>query len=122
MEKYIDVMKQLTELLDTTPEGLKHTQLLLNEGKYEETFLLFGDVVQALSAIESTLNGLPEEILSTSIEQLTIIVKSAVELVVRSYEVKNYSKVQEVLQHTLIPGLIRWKVGLEKELEAYLVN
>lgn len=40
MDKHIDVMKQSLELQDTLMEGLKHIQIQINEGKYEDSILL----------------------------------------------------------------------------------
>jgi RNA binding exosome subunit len=122
MEKYIDVMKQSTELLKTALEGLQHIQTLLSEGKFEDSIFLFENTVQAFSTIENSLKGFPDDILTEDIQTITNNVRNAFEIVVSSYETKNYAKVQEVLQFTLIPRYKNWEHELEKTFNPYLVS
>ncbi|WP_339213811.1 hypothetical protein [Ornithinibacillus sp. FSL M8-0202] len=121
MDKHIDVMKQSLELQDTLMEGLKHIQIQINEGKYEDSILLFEEAVRAYSMIEKSLKGLPEGVLSDENIKLAEKVKVTIELVVSAYESYSYGKVQEILQFTLIPSFKKWKSELEKNFNQYLV-
>ncbi|WP_404454400.1 hypothetical protein LG329_05560 [Virgibacillus necropolis] len=122
MEKQIEVMKQSAELLDTVYEGLQHMQQLLKEGKFEETIPLFGDIVYAFSTIENSVSELPDEILSDDSKALTTKVRNALDHVVGSYESKEYGKVQEVLQFTLMPSYRKWMEELDEAFRSFLVS
>ncbi|MGY0692118.1 hypothetical protein ACW2QC_04900 [Virgibacillus sp. FSP13] len=122
MEKYIDVMKQSTMLQETAYEGLQHIQVLLKEGKFEESIALFSETVQAFSSIEEAVIGLPDEILTEDSKSLTTEVRNAFNIVVSSYELKEYGKVQEVLQFTLTPRFKRWMEELVEAFTPYLVS
>src|SRR5690625_1546206 len=122
MEKYISVMKQSIELLNTVQEGLEHVQALLKEGKFEESIPLFGDIVLGFSTTERTVVRLPEEILYEEVKTFTIKVRKALDLVVGTYETKNYYKMQEILQFTLLPRFKRWKDLLEEMFSSYLAS
>ncbi|WP_106496600.1 hypothetical protein [Lentibacillus sp. Marseille-P4043] len=122
MEKYIDVMKQTTMLQETVYEGLQHIQALLKEGKFEETIALFSETVQAFSSIEKAVIGLPDDILTEESKSLTTEVRDAFKIVVSSCELKEYGKVQEVLQFTLTPRFQRWMEELNKAFMPYLVS
>ncbi|MFD1849058.1 hypothetical protein [Oceanobacillus bengalensis] len=122
MEKNTEVMQQSKELLQTVNEALQHIQNLLKEGKFESTITLFGDVVQAYSAVEGAVDHLPDELLSVENRELTTEVRNAIELIVSAYESKDYGKVQEVLQLSLIPRFSKWQEDLESVFEQYLVS
>jgi len=122
MEKYISVMKQSIELLNTVQEGLEHVQALLKEGKFEESIPLFGDIVLGFSTTERTVVRLPEEILYEEVKTFTIKVRKALDLVVGTYETKDYYKMQEILQFTLLPRFKRWKDLLEEMFSSYLAS
>ncbi|WP_047984472.1 hypothetical protein [Ornithinibacillus californiensis] len=122
MEKHLEVMKQSLALLETVIDGLKHNQKLINEGKHDESILLFENTVQAFSTVERSFEGLPENLLTSESKEISIKVKNAIELVVDAYESKAYGKVQEILQFTLIPTYNKWKSGLEDNFQRYLIS
>lgn len=122
MEIYIPVMKKATNLLGTVIVGLRHVQMLLNEGRFEEAILLFETTVQAFLTIEDSLNSLPDEISKNDVKPLTNKVRNGIKLVVAEYETKKYEKVKEILQFTLIPRCNKWQQELEKAFAVYVVS
>jgi|SRR5699024_2879547 len=122
MEKYISVIKQSIELLNTTQEGLEHVQRLLKEGKFENSIPLFSDILLAFSTVESTVICLPEEILLDEAKGCTSKVRKALDFFVGTYEAKDYYKIQEILQFTLIPRFKRWKDLLEEMFSSYVAS
>jgi hypothetical protein len=122
MEKYINDMKQSTELLETILVGLEHIQKLLGEGKVDYSILLFEDTVQAFSMIETSVEGFPSETVLEELPLLTDNVRNAIQLIVSAYESKNYAKVQEVLQFSLLPKYKKWKNNLNKMFNSYLLS
>jgi hypothetical protein len=112
MEQYNDLLKRTTVLLETMQVGLLYTLKRLNEGHFEDTIYLFGDTVQAFSVIEMSLNVIPKDILNKDLSELTVKVKNAIELIVSAYELKDFAKVKEVLQFSLIPRSKKWSEAL----------
>ncbi|TFJ94293.1 hypothetical protein [Lentibacillus salicampi] len=122
MEKYSDVMKQSSALLETVDEGLQHMQTLLKHGKYEATISLFEDIVQAFSTIEKSVLNLPEELLTDDIQSLTGKVRNALDSVVDAYEANRYGSVRELLQFTLLPVYRKWAKELNRTFTLYVVS
>lgn len=120
MEKQIGIMKQSLELSETILEGLQHIQKLLGEGKFEQTIYLYEDVLLAFSAIEKSVEPLKDELNSETFNSATTNLKYIMELVVDHYEEKNYAKVQEVMQFTLVPQFKKVKQELELAFKPYL--
>ena len=122
MEKHIDVMKQSGELTETILEGLQHIQKLLGEGKHGQTIYMFKDVLLAYSSIEKSLEPIKGELANEELTSIARNLKHILELVVDYYEAKQYGKVQEVMQFTLIPQVKKWKDELQKAFQSYIVS
>jgi|SRR5699024_4177268 len=122
MEKYIDVMKQVSDLLETVDEGLQHTQTLLKQGKFEASISLFSDIVQAFSTIEKSVLNLPEALLTEKMKSLTEKVRNALDKAVEAYETAKYDDVRELLQLTLLPAFNSWKEVLDSKFTPYVVS
>ncbi|MBU9722283.1 MULTISPECIES: hypothetical protein [Bacillaceae] len=122
MEKYVEVMKKSQELVDTMVEGLEHIQRLLSEGHEAQTVYLFENVVLAYTTIEKSLEPIQAEIKNEELQSVTKNLAHVLELVVDSYEAKDYGKVQEVIQFTLTPQVINWKAVFESAFKPYIVS
>ena len=122
MEKYIEVMKQSLDLSGTILEGLQHIQNLLGEVKIDETMALFEDVISAFAVVERSIEPVKEELHDHDLEEKVKSVKGALEHVVSAYEVKNYGKVQEVMQFTFVPQFKKLKDELERAFRPYLIS
>ncbi|RYG71675.1 hypothetical protein EU245_13265 [Lentibacillus lipolyticus] len=122
MEKYIDVMKETTVLLETVQEGLAHIQALLKQGKGEASITLFSNVVQAFSSMEQSVFQLPEELQPEEIMTRTEKVRHALDTTVEAYEAKEYVRVLEVMQFTLLPAFNRWNEALDQTFRPYVVS
>lgn len=122
MEKHIEVMKQSVELSETILEGLQHIQKLLSEGKHEQSVFMFEDVLQGFATIERTIAPAVKELYNESIPAKQAEFSQAADLVVTAYEEKNYAKVQEVLQFTLVPRFKKLKAELEQAFNPYIVS
>lgn len=122
MEKYIEVMKKSQELAETVLEGLQHIQKLIGEGKHEQSILLFEDVLLAYSTIGRSIDSAIRKLGNDNVSVQQADVSKAAELVVSAFEEKNYAKVQEVLQFTLIPQFKKLKAELEQAFQPFLVS
>lgn len=122
MEKHIEVMKKSLDLSETILEGLQHTKKLLSEGKHEQSVFIFEDILQAFATIGRTIAPVLKELNNESISLKQAEFSQAADLVVTGYEEKNYTKVQEILQFTLIPRFKKLKEELEQTFNPYLVS
>ncbi|WP_077214806.1 hypothetical protein [Bacillus dakarensis] len=122
MEKHIEVMKQSLELSETILEGLQHIQKLLSEGKSEQTIFLFEDTLLAYETISKAINLAVTELNNESISAKQAEFSQAADLVVTAYEEKNYAKVQEILQFTLVPQFKKLKEELEQAFNPFVVS
>lgn len=115
-------MKKSLELTETILEGLQNIQRLLNEGKHEQSVFMFEDVLQAFATIGGTIAPALKELNNESISLQQAEFSQAADLVVTGYEEKNYTKVQEILQFTIIPRFKKLKEELEQTFNPYLVS
>lgn len=122
MEKHIEVMKKSLQLSGTMLAALQHIQKLLNEGKSEQAIFLFEDVLQGYATVERTISPVVKDLNNESIALKQVDFGQATELVVTAFEEKNYAKVQEVLQFTLIPGFKKLVGELEQAFNPYIVS
>ena len=122
MEKHIEVMKKSLELSETILEGLQHIQKLLNEGKNEQSVFMFEDALEAYTAISTTIEPVINELNNESISAQQAAFSQAADLVVTAYEEKNYAKVQEILQFTLVPRFKKLKEQLEEAFKPYVIS
>ncbi|MBU9711756.1 hypothetical protein [Evansella tamaricis] len=122
MDKYIEVMKRTKELTDTMLEGLEHINELFKDGKYEETIQLFESVVVAYTTIQNSLEPIKEKLNNGDLESTTKNFNHILELVVDYYETKDYGRVQEVIQFTLLPHVKKWRGELETAFEPFLTS
>ncbi len=122
MEKHIEVMKISQELVETMLEGLEHIKSSISSGKFEQTIFLFEDVLIAFSAIEQSIEPFKGKLEGHSVEADLESLKKVLELTVASYEEKNYSRVQEIVQFSLGPQFKKLRSGLEEAFKPYLLS
>lgn len=115
-------MNKSLELSETIIEGLHHIQKLFSEGKHEQTVFLFEDVLEAYATIGRTIDSAVRELNNESIPMKQAEFSQAANLVVTAYEDKNYPKVQEILQFTLVPRFKKLKEELERAFNPYTIS
>lgn len=122
MEQHVDIMRRSLELCETILEGLVHIQKNLNEGNSEQTLYLFEDVLTAYTTICTSIEPVIDSIKETRLEDAHKSLNTLTELVVSAYEQRNYGKVQEILQFSLIPQFKRWKEQLEQSFHPHIIS
>lgn len=122
MEKYLDVMKQSYELVDTIVEGLEHIQQLLKDGSLEQTLYLVEDVIVGYSTVERSILPISEELENDTISSLTNEVKVALRQLANAYEEQKHGEVQEVLQFHVLPLVKKWKRELDEAFAPYTIS
>lgn len=118
----MEVIRISLDLSETIFEGLEHIQKILGEGKFEQTIFLFEDVLEAFSSIERSIEPIIKKVDREALDEQLVSVKNALEIVVSTYEEKNYAKVQEVMQFTLRPQFKKFKAKIEEVFNPYLLS
>lgn len=122
MERYTEAMKQSIELSETILEGFMHIHRLIDEGQFEQATMLFGDALSGIASIQSAVKPVLESLENIETDDVIISVVKAAGTVVNLFEEKNYMKVQEVLQFTLVPQFNRLNEELRKLFTPFLVS
>lgn len=115
-------MKMSRELSKTMIEGIQHINSLINKGEFEQTIFLFEDVLIAFSAIEQSIEPFKGKLEGHSVEAELESLKKVLELTVASYEKRNYSRVQEIVQFSLEPHFKKLHIRLEDAFKPYLLS
>jgi hypothetical protein len=122
MEKYTEVMKQAIELIETMQEGIGHIRTQLNKGQYEQSVILFEDVMIAYATVERSLTPVLEGWGNEDVTPEMLKLRQSLEFIVSAYEQREYGKVIEIMQFSLIPQVKTWKEELEKAFHPYIVS
>ncbi|WP_368503266.1 hypothetical protein AB3N04_13520 [Alkalihalophilus sp. As8PL] len=122
MQKYRDIMVQVIDLTSTMIEGAAHMQVLLNEGKFEQSIILFEDVMKAYSAVERSVAPVLVELEEEEVQGQLVRVRESLELVVSAFERKNFAHSKELLQFGLIPALKKAETQFIQAFSTYLVS
>jgi len=122
MEKKMDVMKRIVELSETTLEGLEHVRRRTMEGHFEETAVLFTDVVSSFYEMEKALLPYMEEFKETGLEQKAGEVIQGMKLMLAAYEKEKEARPLEILQFTLLPRYRAWQEELRAALAPYTAS
>jgi hypothetical protein len=122
MEKHLDVVKRTIELSESCVEALEHIKLRINEGAFEETIRLMDDLMNAIHQIEVSMYGYLDKLPKNDIEERTIQLRNAMELVVSAYEQRESVKASEFIQLNLYPCFNSWKAEIERVLHPYVLS
>ena len=122
VERYVDVMKQEVELVKTMQEGIGHIQTQLNEGQFEQSIVLFQDLMTAYAALQRSVTPVLAELKEDEVTPQFEKLRQALELVVSGYEEKKYERVKEVIQFTLLPSLQKMEQSLSEAFAPYIVS
>ncbi|WP_017726259.1 hypothetical protein [Halalkalibacterium ligniniphilum] len=122
MERYVNVMKQSIELVETMEEGVGYIHTQLNEGRFEQSVLLFEDVLNAYAIVEQSTSSVLAKMEEQSVLLQLEKGKQALERILSTYEEKQHEVVKEIIQFTLLPAIHTLKKELEQSFSSYLVS
>ncbi|KMJ56044.1 hypothetical protein AB685_24070 [Bacillus sp. LL01] len=122
MQKYRDIMVQVIDLTSTMIEGTTHMQVLLKEGKFEQSIILFEDVMKAYAAVERSVAPVLVELEQEDVQGQLVKVRESLELVVSAFEKKEFAHSKELLQFGLIPALKKTEAQFTNAFSTYLVS
>lgn len=117
MEKYFDVSIKILDLSDTIKQALEHINILLDELKLEESFVLLQDVTEGIFSIEKALYPITVQLpvrndFPATLQNLHDSLKS----LITAYENKNLADFKTVLGNVVIPNYCAWHQQVEELL------
>ncbi|NOU95090.1 hypothetical protein GC093_17940 [Paenibacillus sp. LMG 31456] len=116
MERYADVIKQMEPLIVTCSEGIDHISKLIEQGLFEQSIMLFTDVVNAFCEIENALLNMENDLPENLVEGLVNMLNDSIRPVVEAYETSDWNTVQTTIQVQLRPVFIEWKERMNLEV------
>lgn len=122
MEKYYEVIERTLQLLETLEAGLLHSQNLITNKQYEESFHMIQDITEGISTIEEVLVPVYEEVQDRSnLEFLGSNFRTFLSTTIKCYEEKTTERLEVSLKGTLANYKL-WKEELEKTLQPFLLS
>jgi hypothetical protein len=121
MEKYIDTMRQVSDLSQTALEGLEYVKKMLNEGNIESALSVSRDFTYAFYQMEKSCDLMMAEN-HVEVRNQTIALRESINLLVSSFELAHYSKAKEVIQFNLLPSYKKWQNRLQEYFRPYIVS
>ncbi|WP_134703682.1 hypothetical protein [Ammoniphilus sp. YIM 78166] len=125
MEKYALVMRQTIDLADTCLEGMEHIHYRLRGGYFNETYVILGDVVEALHYMDKSFSLFGEELPSKAADPLKRFSKQVfkdLHHVIEAYEKGIAEDALDTIEFKLLPHYRKWKIELDKCFHSYVLN
>ncbi len=122
MEKRIDRMRKIIELVETCLEGLEHAKSKMNEGDFENGVIMLHNVVDGYYQAELLLQPLYKDLPSNQLEPLDQALRNSLELVTSAYEQGERVKAMELMQFSVVPNFKKWQAELNRCLLPHIVS
>ncbi|WZL73749.1 hypothetical protein QBE52_03165 [Clostridiaceae bacterium 35-E11] len=122
MEKYIEVINRIFELLETVQEGLGYVNIQMEELRHEEALDMINDVLDGMESIENALEPMMEHLSENTIKELSLEVRKQLQTALKYYEEEKMESFVEANKNNLIPMFIRWKEEIHRVLRPYVLS
>ena len=122
MEKHVDVMKRSLELGKTVMEGFQHTQRLIRDGQFEQAIMMFEESLNGYAQLEESVRPVMVGLQDNEIEDQLEKVQQVAHLIVDAFRNGDFSKVNEVLQFTMIPRFKSFMRSIEQTFSKYVLS
>jgi len=121
VDKHIDIMRRIIELLETCLEGLEHAKSKMNEGDFENGIIMLHNMVDYYQA-ELFLQPLMKDLPANQIERLDEALRNSFDLVTSAYEHGDSAKAVEFMQFSVLPNFKKWQAELNRCLLPHIVS
>ncbi|AOM81913.1 hypothetical protein [Salisediminibacterium beveridgei] len=122
MEKYIEVMKQSLNVLETMIEGLEHIPQQIQENKTPDAIQLMDDMMVGFMSVEKSLTPVLEEAEGADIAtQQLQKVNETFERVVTAMENDAFDTVAAILEQALTPQVKKLHATLTELFAPYVL-
>jgi len=122
MEKHVDVMKWSLELSDTIIKGFQHTQRLIRDGQFEQAITMFEESLKGYAQLEESVRPVLIDLEGTDIESQIERAQMKAHLIVHAFGNGDFSKVNEILQFTMIPLFKSLTKSMNQSFSPYVVS
>ena len=122
MDKYIEVIRRILELLETIQEGFKHISVQVQELRYEEAMDMLNDSLDGMESIEDALKPMLKDLPENEIIKLSLEIRTKLQMMLKDYEQNNMDSFIEVNNNIFIPTFIQWKEEINRVLMPYLLS
>ncbi|MEN6390251.1 MAG: hypothetical protein ABFD04_07505 [Syntrophomonas sp.] len=122
MDNDIEVIRQSLDLSNTIGEGLEYIKLRFEGGHFEETLILFQDVIQALISIQKAVQPIAANLSSNQLEPLIANINYSLEDVIAEFEKGNWSMTTGIIEQTLLPAYYKWQEELERCFVSHIAS
>jgi len=122
MEKYVDVMKRSIELSETVIEGFQHTQRLIRDTQFEQAVLMFEESLKGYAQLEESVRPVILKLQDDEIESQLEKVQKKAHLIVDAFGKEDFSKVNEILQFTMVPLFKSITKSMDQLFSRYLLS
>ncbi len=116
MEKVLGVYRRVSNLSETTLEGLEHIYNLTMDGRFEETVVLYTDVATSFHEMQMALAVHLPEYEGSEMRKMADDVIAGMKLVLAAYENERDVRPMEVMQFAMLPAYRRWHEELQETL------
>lgn len=108
-------------LSDSCLLGIEHLNKQLNEGFWEDSILLFKDVIGAFYQMEKATRPIIDMLELYELEAMTDLVRDSLDHVVGFYEKNEDGKAYNMIEMQLIPHYLNWKKEVERSFTPFTV-
>lgn len=122
MDKHIDIMRRIIELLETCLEGLEHAKSKMNEGDFENGIIMLHNMVDGYYQAELFLQPLMKDLPDNQIPRLDEDLRNSFELVTSAYEHGDSAKAMELMQFGVLPNFKKWQAELNRCLLPHIAS
>jgi len=122
MDKYLEVIKHVLELINSIEEGLFHMESQIIKLQYEESVVLLQDAFDAVVKIEESINLISDELKENDMDELIELVYEKFDTMAKLYNDKSVENLSEEIGGELIPRFLDWKTEVEKNLLPYTIS
>jgi len=122
MDKYLEVIKHVLELINSIEEGLFHMESQIIKLQYEESVVLLQDAFDAVVKIEESINLISDELKENDMDELIELVYEKFDTMAKLYNDNSVENLSEEIGGELIPRFLDWKTEVEKNLLPYTIS
>ncbi|TFD95800.1 hypothetical protein [Jeotgalibacillus sp. R-1-5s-1] len=122
MEKYSDVIKQAVNLSDTILEAILHTRKLIDECKNEQAIFMFEESMKGYAQLNTSIKPIALEIENNDLCTVLDNITDSAYNVVEFFGFKDFQKVIEILQFSLIPQFSQFQRIMTSSFEPLLLQ
>jgi hypothetical protein len=122
MERYLDVLRNLISLSDTSIESLESISMELEQGNKENGLAYMIDFADAFYHMVKSIQQVSYKEWNQTLYNYTVQVNESLEEILSSWEWSEYGIIIAEIRSMLIPKYLIWQKSLQNCFQKYLVS